>query len=374
MAIPIRIHPFFWLLAGFIGWMSSGSVIGTIIWMVVILVSVLVHEFGHALTAIFFGQRAAISLVAFGGLTERSGPQINLWKEFIIVINGPLAGLMLAGVAYVAFLTVGPHVGELGRYALQTTYWVNLFWTVLNLLPVNPLDGGKLFRIVLEGIFGFSGVKFSTLFSTVFCAFFGLAFFAYSIVLPGAIFFILAFENFIAWRSMRTMTEVDQDTNLWQVFTDAERASKMHDFDKAWSLLEELNNKVDKGTLHVAILQLKAEILLKKHRYTDAYDLIKPIINDITPDYRRTAQVLAFYGGNSAKAIELGNQAYQDTPHYEIAVINAMCHAIKGEATAAVGWLKRAYDDGVPNFRDVLKKQEFDSIRRDPQFDHLAHL
>jgi stage IV sporulation protein FB len=49
--IPIAISPAFWIFAALIGYLNSQSFIGTIIWIGIIFVSVLVHEFGHALTA-----------------------------------------------------------------------------------------------------------------------------------------------------------------------------------------------------------------------------------------------------------------------------------------------------------------------------------
>src|SRR3989344_6678184 len=66
--IPVAIHPFFWLIAGLIGWMNSHTLFGMLAWIGIILVSVLVHEFGHALTAVFFKQKTKIQLVALGGL------------------------------------------------------------------------------------------------------------------------------------------------------------------------------------------------------------------------------------------------------------------------------------------------------------------
>src|SRR4051812_20886609 len=98
-SIPISIYPFFWLLAVGIGWINTFNILGTSIWIGIIFVSVLVHEYGHALTAIFFGQKAQIDLVAMGGITQRHGSKLKLWQDFIIVLNGPLAGLCLGLLA-----------------------------------------------------------------------------------------------------------------------------------------------------------------------------------------------------------------------------------------------------------------------------------
>ncbi len=94
--IPINIHAFFWVLILMIGWLNSGSIPGTAIWAAVILVSVLIHEYGHAITAVAFGQIAEINLVGLGGITRRSGGgDLPRWRDFLIVLNGPLAGFAL---------------------------------------------------------------------------------------------------------------------------------------------------------------------------------------------------------------------------------------------------------------------------------------
>ncbi|MBI3236126.1 MAG: M50 family metallopeptidase, partial [Chlamydiales bacterium] len=98
--IPILIHPTFWLFAAIIGFMNSQSFIGTLIWVGIIFISVLFHEFGHALMACLFGKKPRIELVALGGLTYHSGEGLSLGKQFLIVLNGPLFGLILCGVVF----------------------------------------------------------------------------------------------------------------------------------------------------------------------------------------------------------------------------------------------------------------------------------
>src|SRR3972149_11388238 len=93
--IPIIIHPTFFIIAALIGYINSFSLIGTLIWIGIILVSVIIHEFGHALTALIFGQKPRIELVALGGLTYHEGGGLPYWKQFIIVFDGPLFGFFL---------------------------------------------------------------------------------------------------------------------------------------------------------------------------------------------------------------------------------------------------------------------------------------
>ncbi len=78
LGIPIAIHPFFWLFSALIGWMMSGTLVGALIWMGIIFFSVLIHEFGHALTATLFKQKARIQFIAMGGVTSFEGPKLKL--------------------------------------------------------------------------------------------------------------------------------------------------------------------------------------------------------------------------------------------------------------------------------------------------------
>ena len=228
--IPIRIYPFFWVLALIIGWLNSFSEMGSIntaliktaLWVVVITISVIVHEYGHALSALAFGQKAKIDLVGFGGVTQRGGPKLKLWKEFIIVLCGPLFGLCLAFLAFLLLNKMGERPLNMWRYILEITFYVNVFWTVVNLLPVQPLDGGRLLSIVLEGIFGIKGIKIAFFLSILTATAIGLLFFAFQAVLAGSLFLILAFESYRSWQSSLAMREQDQNEEAQQLLKRAE--------------------------------------------------------------------------------------------------------------------------------------------------------
>jgi stage IV sporulation protein FB len=202
--IPIHIHPFFWLLIFMIGWLNTadlgeGRAMASAIWGVVILVSILIHEYGHAFTALMFGQEAEISLVALGGVTKRQGPDLSRWKEFFIVLNGPIAGFALFILSYQLLFLIGGGKWPVITYALKVAWEVNLFWTLLNLVPVLPLDGGQLLRILLEGALGFRGLKATLAISIFLAVLIGLYFFSIGQLLIGALFLMMAFESYRAW-------------------------------------------------------------------------------------------------------------------------------------------------------------------------------
>jgi stage IV sporulation protein FB len=209
--IPISIHPLFWLFSGLIGFLYSRNIVGTLIWMGIIFISVLFHELGHALTALLFGRKPRIELVAMGGLTYHDGEKLKYWKQFFITLNGPLFGFLLFGFAY--FLE-GQISDPLFQRILINLQSVNLIWTIVNLLPVLPLDGGQLVRIGFEAIFGALGLRHALLFSSLVSGGVALTFFLYQSLLLGSIFFLLAFNSFDQWRKLKHLKAVDSRETL----------------------------------------------------------------------------------------------------------------------------------------------------------------
>ena len=65
--IPVRVHPLFWLITLLFG--ATGNLLLLPIWILVIFVSILIHELGHAFAFRRFGQRSHIVLHFSGGLT-----------------------------------------------------------------------------------------------------------------------------------------------------------------------------------------------------------------------------------------------------------------------------------------------------------------
>lgn len=150
--IPIRVHPFFWIMAAMLGW--SEEIQFTLIWVVCVFVSVLIHELGHALAAESLGWRSEILLYAFGGLafSERWNNRTPL-RDIFVSIAGPAAQFCLLPLIYGVMLAV-PHTEILQHEyvfaAIGDLWFINLAWPILNLMPILPLDGGQILNSTLE--------------------------------------------------------------------------------------------------------------------------------------------------------------------------------------------------------------------------------
>ncbi len=120
---------------------------------VLFFLSILLHEFGHALVARREGMEIdGITLWLFGGVARFKGMFPSAGAEFRIAVAGPLVSLVLGGLfVLVAFGLRGPEQAD--GVAAWLGY-INFALLVFNLLPALPLDGGRVLRSLLWGARG----------------------------------------------------------------------------------------------------------------------------------------------------------------------------------------------------------------------------
>lgn len=159
--IPITVHWLFWVVIALLG--GAGYATTPTAWkftftfMAAAFVSILVHEFGHALTGRRFGaRRPEVLLYGFGGLASFPGAFFTRRQSFLVTAAGPGAGLVFAAVCIAlsvsAYGSMFPPLfrdSDPVRFILYHLVWINLVWSLLNLLPILPLDGGQLLRDAL---------------------------------------------------------------------------------------------------------------------------------------------------------------------------------------------------------------------------------
>lgn len=171
--IPVRVHPMFWLISILFGALSVRHsnmhvFVGIGLWTAAVFVSILVHELGHALAAKAHGWPPRIVLYAMGGLAIYTPVRQTRKSRIIIDFMGPGAGFILGSIILAAVLLTGHSVplpglgievgsgpsfiaggGRLELFVLWMLY-VNFFYGLLNLAPIQPLDGGGIARAIIE--------------------------------------------------------------------------------------------------------------------------------------------------------------------------------------------------------------------------------
>jgi stage IV sporulation protein FB len=121
---------------------------------------------GHVVAGRLSGQPGHIVLYSFGGLAIGNYHYVQSWQRILIYAAGPGAGFILYGLVFLfdryALLHIDPTFNmpylHLAVYMLR---FMNLFWSLLNLIPVFPLDGGQISREVCTLFSRRDGFRFS---------------------------------------------------------------------------------------------------------------------------------------------------------------------------------------------------------------------
>lgn len=163
LGVELRVHVTFLFLLTFVLLYDASrggapAVMRGIVLTALVLVSVIFHEIGHAVTAARSGipmggsillPIGGIPLVDPNALVDSSR---NLRREIFVAAAGPLVNLLLAALSGISLLALPPKgnlwtqplvtVADLGR----SFFWINACLFAFNLLPAFPLDGGRVFR------------------------------------------------------------------------------------------------------------------------------------------------------------------------------------------------------------------------------------
>ena len=211
--IPVRVEPAFLLVSTLFGlrYLESGLDI-VLIWVACSFISILVHELGHGFALKAFGQPSVIVLHGFGGVTiSQRRSTLARARSIIVSVAGSLTGLLLlwlpARAAVDAIWTSSIEqrelvVPETVFVAVQFLAFQNLWWSLANLLPVRPLDGGN----VSTEIFGLDRARKLSIAFAISAAIY--AFFSDQ-TYGGFFFLFIAFMNFQELRATQVGADMD---------------------------------------------------------------------------------------------------------------------------------------------------------------------
>jgi len=149
----ITVQPFFWLIMALLGLnlaqRSENMVMSLAIWVAVVFLSILWHELGHAFAFRRYKVESEIVLHGFGGYAmPLQPPRLTRGQDIFVSAAGPAFQLAIG----LPLLWLNRN-GQLGEFVDGKPYagmvlgdllWVNIFWPLFNLLPVYPLDGGRI--------------------------------------------------------------------------------------------------------------------------------------------------------------------------------------------------------------------------------------
>lgn len=159
--IDIKIHPTFFLLLIWVAFVaiSGGNTFNAVFtevgFILVLFLSVVLHEFGHALVARKFGITTQdITLLPIGGVARLEKMPEDPKEELLVAGAGPLVNVVISGVLFIVLLLTGFFTLPLNLTALLDHFWfriltANVTLAVFNLIPAFPMDGGRILRALL---------------------------------------------------------------------------------------------------------------------------------------------------------------------------------------------------------------------------------
>jgi len=163
----VRIHLTFFLLLAFVaaaGWMRGGApvAIDQLVFIVLLFVCVVLHEFGHVFAARAYGIGTSdVTLLPIGGIASLERMPEKPAQEIVVALAGPAVNLVIAAVL-IGALGAGFDLGQMTELEQASSTMVrrvaaaNVALCVFNLIPAFPMDGGRVLRALLAIRLGYT--------------------------------------------------------------------------------------------------------------------------------------------------------------------------------------------------------------------------
>jgi stage IV sporulation protein FB len=219
LGIPVRVHPLFWLFTALLAGQNA-TLDSVLIWIGCVFVSILVHEYGHALMSRVFRLSPSIVLYSMGGLCYSEVERQTPWQRLAVLFAGPGAGLLLFVCVWGGYRALGePQLSPVGRQIFRNLIGINLYWSILNLFPIWPLDGGQITGVVLTMINRRKGMNWAHVISLVTAGLLAVWMFQKEIMFLGIFFALFALINFQVLQAQHHAAKygaMEDDADWWK--------------------------------------------------------------------------------------------------------------------------------------------------------------
>ncbi|MFL5450466.1 MAG: site-2 protease family protein [Myxococcales bacterium] len=324
---PVHVAPSFLIAAAILGFPFMNDLAIVALWIAVVFVSVLIHELGHALVGKALGGRPEIQLEGFGGVTfPRLPAPPSATSQIGLSLAGPLAGLLPGAAGWAIDRFVAPEPGSALAIAAGLAFTTSLFWTVLNLLPVLPLDGGQVLLAALQGIRKKPSVRAASIISACVAGLAAAAaYFLFRQVFVAIWLLLFAFQNFSRVRAAPVAEQSDAPAPLREAPSD-ERADVDRELSRARAALLARDEET--------ALAVASKLEESEGAFRQAAGL------------RIRAGVELARGDNVSAGLHAG-RSYTLWESPDAAVVAARANLRAGERERALNWLRRAVEAGA---------------------------
>jgi Zn-dependent protease len=323
--IPIKIEPSFFVISALLGLSRARDLTLLLEWVVVVLVSILVHEFGHALVGRAFGLAPQIRLYQMGGLTSwTSGKQLSPLRHLAISLAGPAFGFVFGGLV----LLLGKSALNLETQLAAVIYfdllWVNIGWSIFNLLPILPMDGGQVLVTLESWLRKRDERLISHAISLVAALAIAVLAFNGGSLWIGFLGIYFAYLNghylFDRWQSYR-------DRRLDKSLDEAHAAIDRDDLDTATEILAHVTTRARSNNVKQRALHMLIVVYLRQEKY----DLAETELRRYTVLFGGDSYLqgsLHYFKGEMAEALPNVKAAFASLPEEQIGIL--LCKTLMG--------------------------------------------
>ncbi len=367
--IPVTIQPAFWLFLLIFCFDPQSSPFQMLILALVLFFSLLFHEYGHALAAQKFGRTPEITLEAFGGYASYDSRGMPEKHHFIITLCGPVFTALLIGASYYLLENRIFEVRAL-NYFLYCTMKLNIYWLIVNLAPLNPLDGGKILEYLLQKWLGSeTGHRVSLILGNVTAAVGGIYFLVKGNYVFAYLFLFYGWRNF----QMYTSEYPKQKPSAFSLYNEGIQALEKDEKMKAQLIFEKLSKSED-DYIKTRSLESLADLLDAKGEAKEAYQMLMRADLQKLNRGKWLLCKLAYNQKNYGLVERFSNEIYEIHPTFDTALLNAKSFSQLKSGAYSVGWLKTTLqfsEAKTAGFAAVLADAAFDPIREDLEFQEL---
>ena len=335
---------------------------------VVSVVSILFHELGHSGVAYLFGANPVITVSPLFAATIYSPSQLSSWKQILITLAGPMVSVAIFFVSGFLFLNVS------NSMLFASFYFVNLIY-MTSLIPMLPMDGGHLVRILLEKSFGSKGLRATFAISIfVACAILFLIFvtarnlFSTPYLIAIIYLSIFAIQNVQLLISSKQLHDSDRSEENKALLLKAEIYMQQGDVGGAKAALEEMLQRCKEGQLHIIATEYLAIIAYDEKQVDQAYKLLISLNDSISDNSANILHTIASDRKDYSTVRRLSARCFKNTPSEIIALNNARAFGANNEPEKAGGWLHRACKFNNIKLEDIIKEEEFSKVKENAEF------
>jgi len=367
--IPVNIHLSFLLFFLFFTGLHHAISVGGLILGAILIVSLLVHEFGHALTAAYFGAKVEVNLEAFGGNAKYTSYGITAKQECLITINGPLFESLLIAIPY--FLLKTPMAqNPLIHHILRQTMELNILWCLFNLIPVLPLDGGHILKYLLERWLPEKAGAVSAAISLVFAVAGGAYFILEGYYFFAGILFVYGLRGVRGVSRATSFFPGKKGENPFKLYNEGLSYLEKDEPEKARTIFKKLM-KTDDPHIKTWSAESYATILHRENKNLEAYkSLMQGDLKRMTRGKTLLCK-LAFEFGNYALIEQHSQEIYELDPSFETAILNSKAFAALNDSILSGGWFKTAslFQAKTEEELDhILNLSVYDAVREKKEF------